>query len=316
MENKKDLSKAFSIIFGIKPEEVPSKSSGNVNYFKELRIIKNDNLSKSIRNKKDVEEFMKQLENIKENEKWLSRDQTRALKDVGDSTYEKALNDKESIVKDLGKFYRDEEKMKELYDKIENNSKKLPMTVEGIRQQLEEYSNMENSSKTLDEDNKSGQKENEKLEIMRDLAEGVGVLPVNLQDKEYRDLKSSDRLKMRSEMEDAELGSIGRDSRKYLTEEDCRQQAKEQSRFLVGSIAHQPSPKTARDQTENVKYQVNFKADKASILISENMFNQLCEANTPINGKILNPLLWASDEDTGEMICLDSSSILSITKFK
>lgn len=320
MENKKDLSKAFAIIFGIKPEEVPSKSSG----------VESEKLS--------LFDIMADLL-LQDQLKWLSANQTKVLKDAGDSTYEKALNDKESIVKDSGKFYRDEERMKELYDKIDEsvkekqsefvdklsnilsnnvkpddsrlydlnlkkknmieNDKELNSLAKDFllnptkdttkkldnalsdksfpleewkylnlkREELEKYSNMENSNKALEEYSKLGQKESEKLESMRDLAEGVGLLPISLQDKEYRDLKSSD--------------------------------------------------KADKDQANDYDYVVTFKDERlAPLVITDNMFESLNMHYARNNYNSTSTLLFASDRDTGEMICLDSSSILSITKFK
>lgn len=62
MENKKDLSKAFSIMFGIKPSEVPPKSSGV--YFRDIEYIDklNDQMREALtKNQNDFENFLKEM---------------------------------------------------------------------------------------------------------------------------------------------------------------------------------------------------------------------------------------------------------------
>jgi len=129
-----------------------------------------------------------------------------------------------------------------------------------------------------------------------------------------------DELKRRSAMEKSYLSVIGRDSGNNLSEESCVQETKQQARSLTGVISQQDVPKNTKAPTEKEgikdKYIITFK-DGLTINITKNMFDSLYDysGKSNVNGyNIASSLLFATDKDTGEMICLDSSSILSITK--
>lgn len=126
MKENKDLSNAFAIIFGIKPEEVPSKSSG-----------KNDSLSNSIRTKKDADKFMEDLENITSEEKENKQKKNvfghdglllekfkSVMSEIDDEKTNAWLEfDEKRLEEESGKFFSDKPKMDKFYADLEKQVK-------------------------------------------------------------------------------------------------------------------------------------------------------------------------------------------------
>lgn len=136
-----------------------------------------------------------------------------------------------------------------------------------------------------------------------------------------------DELKIRSEMESSKTDQAI-DAMKGLARQSGLLPLESDKYSRIGltgenKIEHRPFPKgpnvqTGEKETTEDKYVVTFK-DGLTTIITKSMFDSLCDyaGKSNVNGyNIVSSLLFASDSETGEMICLDSSSILSIVKCK
>lgn len=271
MKENKDLSKSFAIIFGIKPEEVPSKSSG-----------KNDPLSNSIRTKKDADRFMKDLENITSEEKenkqkmnvfghdgLLLEKFKSVMSEIDDEKTNAWLEfDEKRLEEESGKFFSDKPKMDKFYADLEKQVK-------------------ENSEKTCVMFNNF-------LENPKDF-----LYKANCTTKEgishNKDIKNT-----MSKEEELKQASILENMKEFNKE----------------TTSQKKTETAEREYTYKVLFKDNREAVKITTNIMESLSKYFDRRNLNSNGgfSLASSLMWGYDEDTGEMLCLDSNSISSIVR--